>query len=119
MATPSVVPNTLRMPLGKSLPLPHHPHLVLNHQGQIHPLIAKNAIIVVVWTVSRKSCLGNEFHRGTPSISQVKGEKVNYQITICLCQSALTDVVKKIDSFRCIIDRALHYLGYLLGLRFE
>lgn len=37
-------PTILRMSLRKSLLLPHHLHLLLSHQGQIHPLIANKTI---------------------------------------------------------------------------
>ena len=37
-------PTLLRMPTEKPLLLPHHPHLLLNHQAQTHPLITSKTL---------------------------------------------------------------------------
>ena len=88
-------PTLLRMLIEKSLLLPHHPHLLLNHQGQIHPLITDKTLRLVVWTVSVKGYLRQEFQRGIPFLFQVQGDKAHYQITIRPSQIGLAGVAKK------------------------
>ena len=88
-------PTLLRMLKEKPLLLPHHTHLTLNQQDQIHPLITKKTLRLAVWTVSGKGCLQQEFQRGLPNLFQVQGDKVNYQITIRPGQSRLVGVVKE------------------------
>ena len=73
-------PTFLRMPTEKPLLLPHHPHLLLNHQAKIHPLITNKTLRLAVWTVSGKGYLQQEFQRVLPSLFQVQGDKVHYQI---------------------------------------
>ena len=88
-------PTLLRMSLEKPLLLPHHPHLLLNHQAQIHPLITNKTLKLAVWTVSGKGCLQQELQRGLPNLVQAQGDKVYYQITIRPDQSGLAGVVKE------------------------
>ena len=45
--------------------------------------------------VSGKGCLQQEFQKGLPSLFQVQGDKVHYQITIRPGQSGLAGVVKE------------------------
>ena len=52
MAVSSKVTNFLRMSTEKPLILLHHPHLILNHQAQIHPLIINKTLRLAVWKVS-------------------------------------------------------------------
>ena len=87
-------PTLLRMSIVKPLLLLNHPHLLLNHQAQIHPLITNKTLRLAVWTVSGKGCMQQEFQRGLPSLFQVQGDKVHYQITIRPAQSGLACVVK-------------------------
>ena len=49
-------PALPRMSIDKPLLLPHHPHLLLNHQAQIHPLITNKTLRLAVWMVSGKGC---------------------------------------------------------------
>ena len=83
------------MSIEKPLLLPHYPHLLLNDQAQTHPLITNKTLRLAVWTVSGKGCLQQEFQRGLPSLFQVQGDKVHYQITICPGQSGLAGVVRE------------------------
>lgn len=85
----------LRMSLGKYVPSPHHAHLLLNHQGQMHPLIAKNYNRSCLYSFTFK-VLGEGISQRASKHVQVKGEKVHYEITIFLCQITLIDVVKEI-----------------------
>ena len=88
-------PTLLKMSIEKPLLLPHHPHLLLNHQAQIHPLITNKTLRLAVWTVSGKNCLQQDFQRGLLSLFQVQGDKVHYQITIRPGQSGLAGVMKE------------------------
>ena len=88
-------PILLRMSIEKPIFFPHLPHLLLNHQAQINPLITSKTLRLTVWTVSGKGCLQQEFQRGLPSLLQVQGYKIHYQITICPGQSGLAGVVKE------------------------
>ena len=81
------------MSLQKPLLLPHHPHLLLNQQAQTHPLIAHKKLGLAVWMVSGKCCLQQKVQRELPSLIQVQGDNVHYQITIRPSQSRLTGVV--------------------------
>ena len=69
-------PTLLRMSIKKPLLLAHHLHLLLIHQGQIHPLITNKTLGLAVWTVSDKSSLRQEFQRGLPSLFTYKETKL-------------------------------------------
>ena len=69
--------------------------LIIAPTWQSHPLIRNKALKLTVWRVSGKDCLQQEFQRGLPSLFQVKGDKVHYQITIRPGQSGLASVVKE------------------------
>ena len=88
-------PILLRMSVEKPLLLSHHPHLLLNHQAQIHPSITNKTLRLAVWTVLGKDCLQQEFQRGLPSLFPVKEDKVHYQITIRPGQRGLAGAVKE------------------------
>ena len=85
------------MSIEKSLLLPHHPYLLLSHQAQIYPLL--------------------------PSLFQVQGDKVLYQITICSGQNGLAGVVKEnlihFYDRSPITGKVLDYLSYLFGSGYE
>ena len=61
----------------------------------MHQLITNKTLRLVVWLVSGKGCLQQELQRELPSLFQVQGGKVQYQITIRPSQSGLADAVKK------------------------
>ena len=88
-------PTLLRMSIEKPFLLPHHPHLLLKHQAQIHRLITNRTLRSAVWTVSGKGYLQQEFQRGLSSLCQEKGDKVRNQITIRPGQSGLAGVEKE------------------------
>ena len=88
-------PTLLRMSIEEPLLLPHHVLPLLNDQAQIHPLITSKTLRLVVWTVSGKGCLQQQFQRGLLSLFQVQGVKVRYQITVRPGQSGLVGLVKE------------------------
>ena len=49
----------------------------------------------MVWTVSGKGWLQQQFQRGLLSLFQVQGVKVHYQITVRPGQSGLAGLVKE------------------------
>ena len=56
---------------------------------------ANNKQNIVVWTVSGKGYLQQDFQRELPSLFQVQGDTVHCQITICPGQSELAGAVKE------------------------
>ena len=82
MAVSSMVLNASENVNREPLLLSHHPHLPLNNQAKIHPLITNKTLKLAVWTVSGKGYLQQEFQRVLPSLFQEQGDKVHYQITI-------------------------------------
>ena len=69
--------------------------LIVAPTWQSHPLIRNKALKLTVWRVPGKDCLQQEFQRGLPSLFQVKGDIVHYQIAIRPGQSGLATVVKE------------------------
>ena len=88
-------PTLLKMLIEKPLLLPHNPYLLLNQQGQIHPSITNKTLRLVVWKISGKGRLRQEFQRGLPTYFQVQVNKAHYEIIICHGQSRITGVVEK------------------------
>ena len=88
-------PTLLKMSIEKSLLLSRQPQLLLNHQAQIHSLITNKTLRLAVWTVLGKGCLQQEFYRGLPSLFQVQGDTVHYQITIPPGQSGIAGLEKE------------------------
>ena len=62
-ATQTWYPLILRMSINHPHLLPHHPQLLRNPQGKLHPLIENSNLQLVAWTISGIPFLGREYQR--------------------------------------------------------
>ena len=81
------------MSIEKPILLPHHHHLLMKPEKQMHPLLKNKTIRLVLYVVSGPCFFRVAFQRQHPGLSQVCDDQTHYQITIRLGHSRLPGLV--------------------------
>ena len=64
----------LKITVKNQLLLPALKDLLKDPAGNLNPLVMQNSLRLVVWTVSDRTYLQNEYQKGLPTLSQTIGE---------------------------------------------
>ena len=68
----------LKITVKNQLLLPALKDLLKDPAGNLNPLVMQNSLRLVVWTVSDRTYLQNEYQKGLPTLSQTIGEYLQW-----------------------------------------
>ena len=71
----------LELSVAKPLLLPQSSNILVNPQGQVHPLVMKQTLTLVAWKVSGSVWPWKEFQQGLQSLSRVPQDHEHHLIT--------------------------------------
>ena len=92
--TQSWYPQLLQLSIQNPILVPHRWNLLLNPQGEVHPLIQNQSLQLVAWMISGKESKLREYHRKLQSLSVHREDRVHNLITNRPGASGIAGVVQ-------------------------
>ena len=93
MARPTMVSKTSKMIAKKPTTPTSTQDLLKDPTGKLNPIVMQNSLRLVAWTISDRTYLQKEYHKGFPTLLQTIDEHLQSSITSQLGRSGVAGVL--------------------------